>query len=211
METSLAVHYLAGNVPGGKLGIGWSTVQDAMMDLQPSPSGLQLMDIQNHLEDLGKTTGPGSSKKKRQILRALFSKTGARERKLLVGLILGEIRQGALEGLVLEAIAEAISCPLDSIRQAFMFSGNIGRLAEVALEEGSAGLGRFGPRLFHPVSPMLASPAEGEQEALARLGEAAWEYKVDGARIQIHKGREKIRIFTRHLKEVTERPRTSWR
>lgn len=130
------------------------------------------MDIQVRLEDLAKTTGAGSSKKKKRMLRGLLSKIGEKERKFLVGLILGEIRQGALEGLVLEAIAQASSLQINALRQAFMFSGNIGQLAKVVLEEGAPGLGRFGPGLFHPVSPMLASPAEGEHEALARLGEA---------------------------------------
>jgi DNA ligase-1 len=85
-----------------------------------------------------------------------------------------------------------------------MFSGNIGEVARVAIEEGASGLSRFQPKLFHPISPMLASPVEGEGEAIDRLGEAGWEYKIDGARIQVHKDRDEIRVFTRHLKEVTE-------
>ena len=118
---------------------------------------------------------------------------------------MGEIRHGALEGLVLEAVAKASSLPAKMLRQAHMFAGNIGEVAEAALEKGVAGLDRFGPKLFHPISPMLANPANGEQEALTRLGEASWEYKLDGARIQVHKAGDQIKIFTRHLKDVTAR------
>jgi DNA ligase-1 len=85
-----------------------------------------------------------------------------------------------------------------------MFSGNIGEVAKTGIEEGASGLSRFQPKLFHPISPMLASPVEGEDEAINRLGEAGWEYKIDGARIQVHKDGKEIRIFTRHLKEITE-------
>jgi DNA ligase-1 len=106
--------------------------------------------------------------------------------------------------LVLGAVALASSIDIERVRRAFMFSGDIGEMARAAIEEGVAGLSRFGPRLFRPVSPMLASPAEGEHEATERLGEAGWEYKIDGARVQIHKVGGEVKIFTRHLKEVTE-------
>lgn len=204
-EIFLAAHYLSGSLPSGKLGIGWRTVQDATKELRPSPDSIHLPDIQAYLDDLARSKGPGSSELKKQILRELFLKAGEKGKSFLTGLILGEVRQGALQGLVLEAVAQASSLPITAIRQAFMFSGDIGQVAEAILEAGSSGLGRFGPRLFHPVSPMLANPAKGEQEALARFGEAAWEYKIDGARIQIHKANDEIKIFTRHLKEVTSR------
>jgi DNA ligase-1 len=204
-EIYLAAHYLSGNLPAGKLGIGWRTIQDVITDLKPSPGSVELATLQNYLDDLAKTLGPGSVQQKKKILHELLSSIGEEEITFLIGLFTGEIRQGALEGLVLEAIAEAASLPSAKIRQAHMFSGNIGEVAEVAIEKGARGLDCFGPRLFHPISPMLANPAEGEQEALSRLGEAAWEYKLDGARIQIHKAEDKIKIFTRHLKDVTER------
>jgi len=108
---------------------------------------------------------------------------------------MGEIRHGALEGLVLEAVAKASSLPAKMLRQPHMFAGNIGEVAEAALEKGAVGLDRFGPKLFHPISPMLANPADNEQEALTRLGEASWEYKLDGARIQVHKAGDQIKTF----------------
>jgi DNA ligase-1 len=204
-EISLAANYLSGTVPLGKLGIGWRTIQDALQDLPAQATALNVIDIQTYLSDLAKTTGAGSTQKKKHLLRELFSKNGEKEIRFLVGLIMGEIRQGALEGLVLEAVAKASSLSVERIRKAFMFSGNIGEIAEAAIEAGAVGLDRFGPKLFQPISPMLAHPADKVQAALERLGEAAWEFKIDGARIQIHKRRDTVRIYSRHLKDVTER------
>jgi DNA ligase-1 len=120
-------------------------------------------------------------------------------------LILGEVRQGALEGLVLEAVARAAALPPASVRQAAMYSGDVGRVAQAALEEGGAGLSRFTLQLLSPVSPMLASTADTVDAALERLGEAAFEYKVDGARIQVHKAGDEVRVFTRQLQDATAR------
>lgn len=204
-EIHLAAHYLSGNLPSGRLGIGWRTVQDAAMHPASASDSIELITLQAYLDDLARTSGPGSVQRKNKILQELFSKIGEKERRLLIGLLTGEIRQGALESLVLEAVAQAAALPVETLRQACMFCGDIGKVAEAALKQGAAGLDRFGPRLFYPISPMLANSAEGEQEALTRLGEAAWEFKIDGARIQIHKAGEKVRIFTRHLKDVTAR------
>src|SRR3990170_510535 len=118
---------------------------------------------------------------------------------------MGEVRQGALEGLVLEAIARAADLPTTDVRQAAMFAGSIGELAQAAIEEGASGLGRFSLRLLSPVAPMLANPAGDAEEALERLGEAAFEYKLDGARLQVHRAGEEVRVFTRQLQDVTGR------
>jgi DNA ligase-1 len=118
---------------------------------------------------------------------------------------MGELRQGALEGLVLEAVARAARLRPADVRQAVMFSGNLGEVAQAALEEGAGGLSRFSLRLLSPVAPMLAHAAEDVGEALDRLGEAAFEYKLDGARIQLHKAGDEVRVFTRQLQDVTPR------
>jgi DNA ligase-1 len=204
-EISLVAQFLSGTIPTGRLGIGWSTIRDATEDLNPARSPVSLSQTAAYLEDLAKITGPGSSARKKQKLRELFSKLTDKGRRFLAGLLLGDVRQGALEGLVLEAIAQVASLPLADVRRAYMFSGDIGEVAEAALRGGASGLDRFGPRLFSPISPMLASPVGGEKKALERLGEASWEYKIDGARIQVHKAKNDIHIFTRHLNEVTER------
>lgn len=203
-EIALASHYLSGKLPQGRLGIGWATLQEARKDLVHQFRPLSLIEVDRFFEDISGEKGTGSLEGKVGILREIFSSTQEEEREFLIRLMMGEIRQGALEGLVLEAIGLASSLSLDTILQGLMFSGDIGEVARVAMEEGLAGLSRFQPRVFHPISPMLANPAEGEEEALERLGEAAWEYKIDGARIQIHKEGEEVRIFTRHLKDVTQ-------
>jgi DNA ligase-1 len=203
-EISLSAFYLSGELPQGRMGIGWITLQEALKGVPFLLEPLSLVDLDNYFDSVARERGPGSSARKVQILREAFSHAGEKERVFLTRLILGEIRQGALEGLILEAVAHATSLPLDLLQQSLMFSGSIGEVARTAIEESVPGLSRFQPRLFHPISPMLATPAEGGDEAIDRLGEAGWEYKIDGARIQVHKDGEEIRIFTRHLKEVTE-------
>jgi len=203
-EISLVAFYLSGELPQGRMGIGWISLQEALKGAPFLPKPLSLVDLDRYFDSIVTESGGGSSGRKVQILRQAFSHTGERERGFLAGLILGEIRQGALEGLILEAVAQATSLPLDLLQRSLMFSGSIGEVARTAIEEGASGLSRFQPKLFHPISPMLASPVEGEDEAIDRLGEAGWEYKIDGARIQVHKDGEEIRIFTRHLKEITE-------
>ncbi|MBW2056666.1 MAG: ATP-dependent DNA ligase [Deltaproteobacteria bacterium] len=202
-EIALAASYLSGRLPQGRLGLGCKMLREAAEGLSPSPRPVTLVEVDAFFEAVAGERGAGSAQRRLRIIRELFSRCEEGERAFLTGLIMGEIRHGALEGLVLEAAARASALPLGRLRQALMFSGEIGEVARAALEEGGAGLSRFRPRLFQPISPMLASPAEDEREAAARLGEAAWEYKIDGARVQIHKGGDEVRIFTRHLKEVT--------
>jgi len=203
-EIFLAAHYLAGRLPQGRLGIGGMKLETATAGLSDEGHILSLHEVDGYFEAIAQDKGVGSTERKPRLLRELLSRAHLLERPFLKRLIIGEIRQGALEGLVLEAVAQAASLPPASIRQAHMYAGNIGEVARVALEEGNAGLSRFGPRLFQPIAPMLASPAEGEAEAVDRLGEAGWEYKLDGARIQVHKAGDEVRIFSRHLKEVTD-------
>jgi len=125
------------------------------------------------------------------------------ERDFLVRLIAGELRQGALEGLMLEAIAAAADLPLADLRRAAMFAGGIAAVARAALSEGAAGLARFSIQLMQPVLPMLAQPVEDAAAALAELGRAALEWKLDGARVQVHKAGDEVRVFTRNLNDVT--------
>lgn len=203
-EIALVARYLSGQLTQGRLGVGWATLQEALQDLSDRYRPLGLIEIDHFFEEVTGEKGAGALRRKLILLRGLFSYAGQDERDFLIGLIVGEIRQGALEGLVLEAISKASSLPMDLLRQSLMFSGDIGEVGQVALEEGIAGLSRFQPKLFHPISPMLANSAEGEADALGRLGESALEYKIDGARIQVHKDGEQVRIFTRNLREITE-------
>jgi DNA ligase-1 len=203
-EITLTASYLSGQLPQGRLGIGWATLQQALQDLPDQTRSLNLIEVDSFFERISKEKGAGSLEKKIKLLRDLFSSVRKTETEFLIGLIMGEIRQGALEGLVLEAIAQASTVDVERLRQGLMFSGNISEVAKIALEEGMGGLSRIQPRLFHPISPMLANPIENEAEALARLGKTGWEFKIDGARIQLHKESDEVRIYTRHLKDITE-------
>ena len=121
----------------------------------------------------------------------------------MFGLITGELRQGALEGIVVEAVARAAALPAHGVRRALMLAGDLPRVAHAALTEGAAGLASFAVQLFRPVLPMLAGTAETLEEALGELGEAALEWKLDGARVQIHKAGDDVRVYSRLLNEVT--------
>ena len=201
-EIALAAAYLSGQIPQGRLGIGWATVQEALKGPTGNSKPVTLNEMDEILQGISQEQGAGSGQRKITRLKELLSRAGKEGRDFLIRLIMGEIRQGALEGLLLEGVAEASSIPAERLRQALMFSADLGEVARAALEERT--VSRFQPRLFRPISPMLANPAEGEEEALDRLGEAGWEYKVDGARIQVHKEGEEVRIFTRSLKDITE-------
>jgi len=161
--------------------------------------------VDERLDGVAAEKGPGSAERRLRSLSALLARTDGEGRRLLAELLVGEVRQGALEGLVTEAIARAAGIPPADVRQAAMFAGDLGEVARVALTEGASGLGRFSLRVLSPVSPMLASPSADVGEALERLGEAAFEYKVDGARIQVHKAGDEVRVFTRQLLDVTGR------
>jgi DNA ligase-1 len=204
-ETGLGALYLTGSLPQGRIGIGWRTLQAAMPAGPPVGEPLTLVGVDEALQGLAADKGDGSAERRARRLHALLERTDEPGRRLLVELLTGELRQGALDGLVLEAIARASELPPAEVRQAAMYAGSVGELARAALEEGAAGLARFALRLLSPVAPMLASPAGDAEDALARLGEAAFEYKLDGARLQVHRAFDEVRVFTRQLQDVTGR------
>ena len=204
-ETELVALYLTGTLPQGRIGVGWRMIQSALTDEPRAGEPLALLDVDRVMDAVAADEGAGSAGRKVQALRSLMARAEAPERRFLAELVRGELRQGALEGLVLEGVAKAAGLPAPDVRQAYMFSGNMGEVARAALAEGANGLTRFSLRLLSPVAPMLASPAEDVGEALERMGEAAFEYKVDGARIQVHKAGDEVRVFTRQLQDVTDR------
>jgi DNA ligase-1 len=154
-------------------------------------------------ERIAAAAGRGSVEAKQRLLRELLSRLTREEQQFVFGLIAGELRQGAVEGVMLEAVAKAAAVPAEPLRYAVMMAGDLPTVAKAVLLDGQTGLSRFSIQLFRPVLPMLAGTADGEEEALAELGEAALEYKLDGARVQIHKGGDEVRVFSRRLNEVT--------
>lgn len=204
-DTALAALYLTGVLPQGKIGVGWSVIQKAMSGGSTRGEPLTLLDVDRAVDGLAAMTGAGATERRVAELGRVFGRATSEERRFLSQLLIGEIRQGALEGLLIDAIAKAAGLPSPDVRQACMFARNIGEIARAALHEGLTGLSRFSPQLFFPIAPMLASSSDDVDDAIERLNEAAWEYKLDGARIQVHKGGNDVRIFTRQLQDVTGR------
>jgi DNA ligase-1 len=157
------------------------------------------------LDGIARTGGKGSAHTKQRMLHHLLARLTADEQQFLSGLLLGELRQGALEGLVIEAVARASGRPGAEVRRALMMAGDLPSVARAALSGDipGSGLSAFTVRLFQPVLPMLAGSAEDVDQALAELGEAAVEYKLDGARVQIHRSGDDVRVYSRRLNEVT--------
>ena len=118
-------------------------------------------------------------------------------------LLSGELRQGAQESVVAEAVAKAAHAPAAAVRQAAMLCGDLGEVARAALVDGPQALSKYAIQLFRPIEPMLASPADSVSEAIEAFGEAAFELKLDGARIQVHKSGGQVRVFSRALRDVT--------
>jgi DNA ligase 1 len=202
-EIEIATAYLCGTVRQEKLGVGWAALQAAGSGPAAESPTVVLAEVDATLDLVAKAGGKGSAEAKQRLLRELLARMTADEQQFLFGLIMGELRQGALEGLVVEAVAHAAGVPAADVRRAVMMVGDVARVAQAALVEGRAGLAAFAVQLFRPVLPMLAGTAESEEEALAELGEAALEYKLDGARVQIHKSGDEIRVYSRRLNEVT--------
>jgi ATP-dependent DNA ligase I len=136
-------------------------------------------------------------------MRNLFARATRAEQEFLARLLVGELRQGALGGLMIEAVARAAEIPVAEIRRSVMLTGMIAPVARAALAEGKSGLARFAIELFRPLRPMLAQTADDVTDALARLPRAGFEYKLDGARVQVHKSGGDVRVFTRELNDVT--------
>jgi DNA ligase-1 len=164
---------------------------------------LALTEVDAALERLRATTGKGSAGARAEQLGALFARAGADERDFLARLLVGELRQGALEGVMLDAIARASGLAAADVRRSAMYAGGLAAVAKAALTEGAAGLARFASQLLRPVQPMLATPADDVAGALASFGTAALEWKLDGARVQVHKAGDEVRVFTRNLNDVT--------
>jgi DNA ligase-1 len=202
-EVEIAAAYLSGAVRQEKLGLGWATIQRALPGVAASAPAVELSAVDAALGAIARTSGRGSAATRQRLLSELLEQLTTEEQRFLGGLIVGELRQGALEGLVVEAIASAAKRPPAEIRRALMMTGDLSAVARAALTGDGDGLSGFAVRLFRPVLPMLAGSAEDVGEALAELGQAAVEYKLDGARVQIHRSGDEVRIYSRRLNEVT--------
>ena len=203
-EIDIGVHYLSGEIPQGKIGIGYAAVRAAAATPGADSATLSIADVDEKLSQLGGIRGSGSAARRAAALRELFARATGPEQQFLLRLLIGELRQGALAGVMIDAIAAAAELPVATVRRAAMYSKSLGAVAATALREGSPALAKFQLELFSPVSPMLAQTAVDVAEALQEIhGAAAFEWKMDGARIQVHKCGLEVRIYTRSLNEIT--------
>ena len=206
-ELPLGVKYLSGDLPQGRIGLGVAAVRTALqqaVDLAPPPESPSLFEVHQIFDQIAGTSGSGATTRRGQLFSESVGTSAGEARAFLCQLVLGELRQGALEGVMVEAIARSADIPAEDVRRALMFSGDLAEVAESAVAGASEMLRRCSLRLFRPVLPMLAETADDVGTALARMGEAVWEYKLDGVRVQVHKDGGEVRVFTRHLKEITD-------
>jgi DNA ligase-1 len=197
-EIETVVAFLSGYSRQGKIGVGYRTLEN--LGATPADTAeLALADVDTALSEMARA----EPKPRRELLERLMTRATAPEQSFLKALLVGEIRQGALEGVMLEALAKASGTRPERVRRAAMMAGDVTLVARPAMEAGEAGLARFDIQPMRPVQPMLAQTAEDPAQAIAELGRAAFEYKFDGARVQMHRAGGEVRIFSRALNDVT--------
>jgi DNA ligase-1 len=201
-EIPIAVGFLSGLPRQGRVGVGYSTIYGVEHARAVEPT-LTVIDLDRAIVAVSEATGFGSAARRKQILCDLLERATDEEAGFVKRLLTGELRQGALAGLMVDAVAKAAGVSGALARRALMLSGDLPRTAEIALAEGEEGLRDVGFELFRPILPMLASTAENVGEAVAGFEKASVEWKLDGIRIQIHRRRDEVRIYTRNLNEIT--------
>jgi DNA ligase-1 len=207
-EVAIAIGFFIGWPRQGRIGVGWASVADASAGEPAEAPTLELFDVDRTFDALQAATGKGSTAVRVRLLRELFARATADEQRFLSALIVGEVRQGALEGVMLDAVAKAAGVPADRLRRAVMLAGDLGVVARAVCSGGEAALtalAGYRIELFRPVQPMLADSAADVAEALGTSGAAMIEWKLDGARIQVHRAGDRVAVYTRNLNDVTSR------
>jgi DNA ligase-1 len=202
-EVAPAIGFLAGT-PRQRTGVGWASVFGLDVPAAGSTS-LTVSEVDGVLSALQVVNGAGSASRRRELLTGMFGRATAEEQDYLRRLLVGELRQGALEGVLTDAVAAAGDVPAANVRRALMLSGELTSTAAAALTGGVEALDAFRLRVGRAVRPMLATPADTLDEVLAELGECSVEHKMDGARIQVHRDGDAVWVFTRTLNEITAR------
>jgi DNA ligase-1 len=231
-EVEPAVGFLVGEPRQGRIGVGWATVAKAAARRASSPgqrqadsghgldpetgtiraqngetprAGITIRELDRVLTELAGTIGAGSVGARAQLIDSLLARATPAEIDFIADLLTGGLRQGALEGVMAEAVAKAAEVPAAAVRRACMLAGDLGHAAVVALTEGRTGLEAVGLEVLRPIGPMLASTAANVADAIAGLGLSSVEWKLDGVRLQVHKRGDDVRIFTRNLNDITDR------
>ncbi len=203
-EVPAVVSFLVGEPRQGRIGVGWRTLTAVVAEPAPTPT-LDVGDVDRTLEELAALQGPGSGGRRHELLAALLGRATGAEASFLARLVGGELRQGASEGVMLDAVAVAAEVPAALVRRAAMLGGRIDEVAELAMRGGAATLSEVGLQLGRPLQPMLASTAPSVTDAVGALGSASVEWKLDGIRVQVHRRGDRVQIWTRNLNDITDR------
>ena len=203
-DARVAVSWLTGELPQRQIGVGWAALRS-----RPPATGignLTVEEVDERFSAIKAATGPGSQTLRRELLADLLARCTDGEQAFLRGLLSGGLRQGALAGVMADAIARAAEVPVAQVRRAAMLTGDLAGTAALALTAGSDGLASVHLEVGRAVGPMLAQTAASTDDALTRLGAAVlWQHKLDGIRIQAHKSGHGVALFTRTLDDVTDR------
>jgi DNA ligase-1 len=202
-EVEIVVAILSGRMRQGRIGVGWETVQTSAAAAAAAAPSLEVVDLDRALEAIAASEGPGSERRRIELLHHLLERATAAEQRFLGGMLVGELRQGALEGIMLESVSKAAGVPLERVRRAAMVAGDLTAVARALLENGDIALDQYQVRVMQPLQPMLAQSADDVEDAIEELGEAALEFKLDGARVQVHKSGGEVVVFSRALNDVT--------
>jgi len=202
-DIETVIGFLSGAARQGRMGIGFASLS-GLREVPPADtSSLDIRDVDAAFDRLAASSGAGSASRRAELLRGLFRQATPDEQDFLIRLLFGELRQGAQEGVLIDAVAKAAGIAASRIRRAAMLAGDLAPVARAALVDGDDALSRFVLQPFQPVQPMLADSAGDVSGALEALGEASFEYKLDGARIQVHKAGDEVKVYTRNLRDVT--------
>ncbi len=205
-EVETATAYLSGVLRQRRTGLGWRSLND--LPPPAAETSLTVSEVHETFEEVSTVAGAGSKQTRTDLVNRLFARATAEEQDYLRRLVTGELRQGALDGLMLEAIAAASDAPTEAVRRASMLCGATLPVAVAALTGGEQALAGFALEVGRPVRPMLASSAADLAAALEKLGpgeELAVDCKLDGIRVQVHKYDGQVRVFTRTLDDITDR------
>jgi ATP-dependent DNA ligase I len=211
-EVPIAVAFLSGELLQGQIGVGYAALGDLLRaetpTREPSPASpaLTLTEVNAGFSRIAAVTGPGSQAERRRLLGQLFARATAPGREFLARLLSGDLRQGALRGVMTDAVARAAGIPAEQVRRAHQLGGSLPEVARAALSDGGQeALRQITLRAGRPVHPMLAASAPDISSALGRISPAAVEWKIDGIRIQVHRTGSQVTVFTRTLDDITDR------
>ncbi|MFI2412682.1 ATP-dependent DNA ligase [Streptomyces sp. NPDC018947] len=202
-DVPIVIPYLAGRLPQGRIGVGWKVLGERV-----APAGepsLTVREVDARLTRLGAVSGPGSQAERSRLVGELMAAATEDEQRFLLGLLTGEVRQGALDAVAVEGLARATGAPAADVRRAVMLAGSLQLVAEALLADGPGALDRFRLTVGRPVLPMLAHSASSVAEAVGKLAPCAVEEKLDGIRVQVHRDGGTVRVHTRTLDDITVR------